>query len=104
MRRYLVNARKTDNSREPVVTQKHLTARLGKHQTFWSKYEKSRYTAEPQYDDYGKRLESFKLDVFEFVTVCQALDLDPCEVLKVVMDPNIEIPDTSEPPDEYPFM
>lgn len=104
LRRYLFNARRTKNSRKPVATQKQLTDALGKKQSFWSKYEASRYTEEPRYDDNGKRIETFRLDVFEFVIACEVLDLDPTEVIDTVMDPEYEIPDTSTPTDEYPTM
>ena len=52
------------------MTQAEVAARLGKHQSFVAKYE---------------RCER-RLDVIEFVQVCAALNISPCEILGQVQD------------------
>ena len=61
--RRLVSARK-----EAGVTQQELASRLDKHQSFVSKYERSER----------------RLDVLEFITVCQALGVDACSIIRDV--------------------
>ena len=50
------------------LTQQDMANRLGRLQSFVSKYER------------GER----RLDVVEFVGICLALDIDPCEVIREI--------------------
>ena len=63
--RRLVSARK-----EAGLTQQELASRLNKHQSFVSKFERSER----------------RLDVLEFITVCRALSLDACSIIRNVED------------------
>lgn len=54
--------------REAGLTQQGLANRIGRPQSFVSKYER------------GER----RLDVLEFVTVCHVLSVDPCSIIREV--------------------
>lgn len=66
LRRLLVEARKAQN-----LSQEALAERLGRVQTFVSKYER------------GER----RLDVIEFLDVAQALGVDPHRILRQLQGP-----------------
>lgn len=59
----LISARKTAN-----ITQRELGQRLGKPQSFVSKYER----------------RERRLDVVEFVTIARAIGIDPCAIVREV--------------------
>ncbi|MCY3802229.1 MAG: helix-turn-helix transcriptional regulator [Chloroflexi bacterium] len=59
----LVSARKAAG-----LTQQDVANRLDRLQSFVSKYER------------GER----RLDVVEFVTVCRALEVDPCDIIREI--------------------
>lgn len=65
LRQILVEARKQRN-----LTQSALAARLGRRQTFVSKYE------------LGER----RIDVIEFLDIARELGVDPCKTLKRLMN------------------
>ncbi len=58
--RALLEARQAKN-----LTQQEVASRLGKPQSYISKYES------------GER----RLDVVEFLTVCEALEIKPCQII-----------------------
>lgn len=60
----LIEARK-----EKGLTQRQLAAKAGKYITFVSKYE----------------IFERRLDIVEFVDVCKALELDPHELLRIIL-------------------
>ena len=65
-RQFLIEARKRKG-----LTQTQVAERLGKPQTFVSKYER------------GKR----RLDIVEFLEVANVLELDPCHVITSIASP-----------------
>ncbi|EAZ90459.1 transcriptional regulator, XRE family protein [Crocosphaera chwakensis CCY0110] len=65
MRSLLINARQSAN-----LTQTELSKRLNKPQSYVSKYER------------GER----RLDVIEFLEVCNALNIDPVILLKKLIN------------------
>ena len=50
------------------MTQQELASRLGKPQSFVSKYER----------------RERRLDVFEFVLICRSLGIDPCSIIREI--------------------
>lgn len=59
----LISARKTAD-----ITQQDLAGRLGKPQSFVSKYER----------------RERRLDVVEFVKIAKAIGIDPCEIVREI--------------------
>ena len=59
----LISARKHTG-----FTQQDLALRLGKPQSFVSKYER----------------RERRLDVVEFVTICRSLNIDPCRIIRKI--------------------
>ena len=50
------------------ITQQDLATRLGKPQSFVSKYER----------------RARRLDVIEFVKICRVLGIDPCQIIREI--------------------
>lgn len=61
------------------MRQQELAARLNKPQSFVSKYER----------------RERRIDVIEFVTICRALEVDPCSVIKDIENRPFESESTS---------
>lgn len=59
-----------ETRRDQSVTQEDLSARLGKHRVFVTKYES------------GER----SLSLFEVIDICRALSLDVCAVIRALTD------------------
>ena len=65
-----------DHRQQRDLTQKGLAERLGKPQSFVSKYER------------GER----RLDLIEFLQITDALGADPCVIIRQLVDPNAPAP------------
>ena len=66
--------------RQAGLTQQQLASRLNKHQSFVSKFER----------------RERRLDVLEFVTICRALNIDPCGVIRQLQDDLFEASEPGE--------
>ncbi len=68
-----------DHRQQRDLTQKELAERLGKPQSFVSKYER------------GER----RLDLIEFLQITHALGADPCAIIRQIAEPNGRSPNDS---------